>query len=141
LPTTLKVFDRRGFQRHWIFQYFVVTLKGKTFLVDIEVVDMPLDYNLLLGRSWFYVMTVITFSVFHILRFPHQGKFIIVDQFDYTTPDLHNVAMNNVPFLGHTSFESVGIGLLKDSSLMGFFPFPSHATPHVSTLNMILTQV
>jgi hypothetical protein len=37
--------------------------------------------------------------------------------------------MNNVPFLGQNSFESVGVGLLKDSSLMGFFPFPAPPTP------------
>jgi hypothetical protein len=105
------------------------------------VVDAPLDYNLLLGHSWFYAMTVIASSVFRILRFPHQGKIIIVDQLEYTTPDLHNVATNNVPFLGHNGFESVGVGLLKDSSLMGVFPFPSPPTAQVSTLNMISTQV
>jgi hypothetical protein len=56
-PTTLKVFDGHGFQPHGLLQYFTVTLKGKTVSVDIEVVDTPLDYNLLLGHSWFYAMT------------------------------------------------------------------------------------
>jgi hypothetical protein len=79
--------------------------------------------------------------VFHVLRFPHQGKIIIVDQLDYITPDLHNVAVNDVPFLGQSSLESVGVGLLKDSSLMGVFPLPSPIIPQVSTLNMISTQV
>jgi hypothetical protein len=131
-PTTLKAFDGHGFQPHRLLQYFTVTLKGKTVSVDIEVVDAPLDYNLLLGHSWFYAMTVITSSMFHILRFPHQGKIIIVDQLDYITPDLHNVAVNNVPFLGQSSLESVGVGLLKDSSLMGVFPsllLPPHRFP------------
>jgi hypothetical protein len=31
----------------------------KLFYVDVEVVDAPLDYNLLLGQSWFYAMTVV----------------------------------------------------------------------------------
>jgi hypothetical protein len=66
-PTTLKVFDGCGFQPHRLLQYFTVTLKGKTVSVDIEVVDVPLDYNLLLGHSWFYAMTVITSLVFCIL--------------------------------------------------------------------------
>jgi hypothetical protein len=57
-PTTLKAFDGHGFQPHRLLQYFTVTLKGKTISVDIEVVDAPLDYNLLLGHSWFYAMTV-----------------------------------------------------------------------------------
>ena len=93
-PTTLKEFDGCGFQPHRLLQSFAMTLKGKMVLVDIEVVDVPLDYNLLLGCSWFYVMTTITSTMFHILRFPHQGKIIIIDQLDYTTPNLHNVAMN-----------------------------------------------
>jgi hypothetical protein len=75
-PTTLKAFDGHGFQPHGLLKYFTVTLKGKTVPVDIEVVDAPLDYNLLLGRSWFYAMTVVTSSVFRILRFPHQGNII-----------------------------------------------------------------
>jgi hypothetical protein len=107
-PTTLKVFDGRGFQPHRLLQYFIVTLKFKTISVDIEVVDMPLDYNLLLGRSWFYAMTKIASTVFRILRFPHHGKIIIVDQMDYITLDIHNATMNDVPFLGQYSLESVG---------------------------------
>jgi hypothetical protein len=84
-------------------------------------------------------MTTVASSVFHILRFPHQGKIIIIDQLDYTTPNLHNVAMNNVHFLGKSSLESVGVGLLKDSSLMGVFPLPGPTAPQVATLNMIST--
>jgi hypothetical protein len=72
---------------------------------------------------------------------PRQGKIIIVDQIDYTTPNLHNTTANNVPFLGKNSFESVGVGLLKDSLLMGVFPLLAPPTPHVSMLNMIFTQV
>jgi hypothetical protein len=98
-PTTLKAFDGHGFQPHKLFQYFIVTLNGKTISVDIKVVNAPLDYNLLLDHSYFYAMTVITSSVFHILRFPHQGNIIIGDQLEYTTPYLNNVATNNVPFL------------------------------------------
>jgi len=67
-------------------------------------------------------MIVIASSVFHILQFSHQGNIINVDQLEYTTPDLNNVTENNVPFLGQNNFESVGVGLLKDSSLMGVFP-------------------
>jgi hypothetical protein len=127
--TTLKVFDGCGFQPHRLLQSIIVTLKGKIVSVDIEVVDAPLDYNLLLGRSWFYAITAVTSLVFPILRFPHQGKIITVDQLDYTTPSLHNVASNNFPFLGHNSFESVGVGLLKDSLLMGIFPLCAPPTP------------
>lgn len=47
--------------------------------IDVEVVDAPLDYNLLLGWSWFYVMTTIASSIFHTLQFPHQGKVVTID--------------------------------------------------------------
>jgi hypothetical protein len=108
------------------------------------VVDASLDYNLFLGRSWFYVMTYCAYLVFHLLQFPHQGKIVTIDQLDYCTPDIHNNIANNIPFLGHSNieYESVGVGLLKDSSLMGIFPFPSPDPPHqVSTINMLSTTV
>jgi hypothetical protein len=44
-------------------------------------------------------------------------------------------------FLGQSSIESVGVGILKDSSLMGVFPLPTPTIMQVSMLNMILTQV
>jgi hypothetical protein len=64
-------------------------------------------------------------TVFCVLRFPHQGKIITVDQLDYLTPYLHNVVTNDVYFLICSSLESVWVGLLKDSLLMGVFPLPT----------------
>ena len=63
-PMMLCAFDGRGFHPHGLLQSLAVQLGGKTVIVDVEVVDVPLDYNLLLGRSWFYAMTAITSSVF-----------------------------------------------------------------------------
>jgi hypothetical protein len=106
----------------------------------VEVVDAPLDYNLLLGRSWFYAMTVVASSVFRCVKFPHQGKIVTIDQLDYCTPDAHNQTTNNIPFLGDSTitYESVGVGLLKYSSLMGTFPTPVPQTSqHITMINMI----
>jgi hypothetical protein len=117
-------------------------LGGKTVTVDVEVVDAPLDYNLLLGRSWFYDMTIVASSVFRYVQFPHQGKIITVDQLDFCTTDAHAPATNNIPFLGDhkITYEIVGVGLLKDSSLMGTFPTPLPLTTHhISTVDMIST--
>jgi len=127
-PTSLKFFDGHGFQPHGVLKSFIVTLKDKNVLFHIKVVDAPLDYNFLLGHSWFYAMTLVASSVFCILRFPRQGKIIIVDKLEFKTPDLSNVATNNLPFLGHNNFESVGVGILKDSSFMVIFPFPCPPT-------------
>jgi hypothetical protein len=50
-PTTLKSFDGRGFKAYGILNSFPVELGGKTMSINIKVVNAPLDYNLLLGRS------------------------------------------------------------------------------------------
>ena len=45
----LKAFDGHVFKPHGIVPTFPVTLGGKTVNVEVEVVDAPIDYNLLLG--------------------------------------------------------------------------------------------
>jgi hypothetical protein len=50
--TMLTAFDGRSFRPHCILPTFPVQLGGKTVEVDVEVVDAPLDYNLLLGCNW-----------------------------------------------------------------------------------------
>jgi hypothetical protein len=37
--------------------------------VDVEVVDAPLDYNILLGCNWTYSMTVVVSSIFSYFMF------------------------------------------------------------------------
>jgi hypothetical protein len=106
------------------------------------VVDAPLYYNLLLGRSWFYAMTVISLSVFRCVQFPHQGNIVTIDQLDFCTPDAHAPATNNIPFLGDhkITYESVRVGLLKYSTLMGTLPTPlPPTTHHIAIFNMIST--
>jgi hypothetical protein len=63
-PTMLRAFDGRCFHPHGILQSLPIQLGGKIVTIDVEVVDASLDYNLLLGRSWFYAMTVVSSSVF-----------------------------------------------------------------------------
>ena len=106
-------------------------LGDKTISIDVEVVDASLDYNLLLGQSWFYAMPVVASSIFRTLQFPHQGKIVTIYQLHYCTPDLHNHGANNVPFVEDSklSYGRLGVGLLKDSSLMGTFPLSSPNPP------------
>jgi hypothetical protein len=70
-PTMLCAFNGRGFHPHGILQSLPIQLGGKTVTVDVEVVDAPLDYNLLLGRSWFYALTAVASSIFRCVKFPH----------------------------------------------------------------------
>ena len=78
-PTILKAFDGRGFQLYGILQDLPIEVEGKIINLDVEVVDAPLDYNLLLGHSWSYAMTSVVSSVFHFIMFPHKGKIVKID--------------------------------------------------------------
>jgi hypothetical protein len=91
--------------------------------VELEVVDAPLDYNLLLGWSWTYAMKVFVATVFWVLLFPHEGRIVSIDQLSFSRPDLalgaSTILMIDNP---QPSFINVGIGFCP--SLMGTFDYP-----------------
>jgi hypothetical protein len=72
-------FYGRYFLPHGILPTFLAQLGGKMVEVDVEVVDVPLNYNLLLGCNWNYAMTAVVFSVFHTLGFPRDGNIMTID--------------------------------------------------------------
>jgi hypothetical protein len=41
--------------------------------IKVEVVDLALDYKILLGRSLNYVMHAVVTTDFWLLLFPHKG--------------------------------------------------------------------
>ena len=49
--TMLTAFDGRYFMLYNILPSLKFLLGGKTVAIEVEVVDAPLDYNLLLGRN------------------------------------------------------------------------------------------
>ena len=63
-PMTLKAFDGWGFQPHGLISAPVFELGGGNVSIQVEAVDAPLDYKLLLGRNWFYAMTVVASTIF-----------------------------------------------------------------------------
>ena len=77
--TTLMAFDGWGFQPHGLILAISVELWGKFISIQVEVVDAPLDYNLLLGRNWFYAMTTVASTVFQTVQFPHLGRIVTID--------------------------------------------------------------
>jgi hypothetical protein len=138
---TLRAFNSSGFKPYSVLPSFPITLEGKTIQVEVEVFDAPLDYNLLLGRSWVDSMRAIVSTLFRVVRFPHQGKVVTVDQLAFFNTNTHT---GNVPFIAKPppGYENVGVGLLKDSSLMGTFPIPPPPDipcPSVASINMIST--
>ena len=123
----LKSFGGHVFKPHGIVPSFPVTLGGKTVNVEVEVVDAPIDYNLLLGQSWTYAMEVVPSSYFRCIKFPHEGKLVTIDQLSfYNAP---NELGTPVPFFDNSTpaCENMGVGLY--SSLMGSFNI---ATPILS---------
>ena len=89
----------------------------------MEVIEAPLDFNILLGRSWIYKMSAVVSSLFRMIKFPFQGKIITVDQLALFNADSR---VDNVPFVGKTptNCENIVVGLFKDS-LLGAFPTTS----------------
>jgi hypothetical protein len=65
---------------------------------------------------------------------------VTIDQLAYCTPDLRTNAGSNVPFVSDSKsvYMSVGVGMFKDSSLMGTFTLPPPLpSPNVAPINMI----
>ena len=84
--TTLRAYDGHPTRAQGILLHIPITLAGKTVLIDIEVVNAQLDYNLLLGRSYMYAMRAVASTVFCLMMFPHDGKIVTVDQLTYHDP-------------------------------------------------------
>lgn len=140
--TTLKAFEGCGFKPYKILNSLFMELGVENFSIDVEFVDALIDYNLLLDWSCIYVMTIVASSVFQTLQFPHQGRIVTIDQLNYCRLKIRNHGSNNIPFVDDSKlfYESVGVGLLMDSSLMWNFTFSTLSPPpKVFTANTILT--
>ena len=82
--TLLIAFDGRSFRPQGILPAFEIKLAGKELSVEVEVINAPLDYNLLLGRSCTYAICAIPSVILQVLVFPHEGKLVTVDQLSFT---------------------------------------------------------
>ena len=127
-----------GFPTHGLISSLAIELGGKTISIQVEVVDAPSDYNLLLGRNWFYAMTAVASTVFQTVQFLHLGRIVTIDQLDFYMVDVTTSTDNNIPMLGQSPppYQEIGVGMLKDSSLMGIFPSTPPNTDSV-TVHMI----
>jgi hypothetical protein len=93
--------------------------------VDVAVVDAPLNYNLLLGRSWTYAMQAMVAIVFWVFLFPHKGQIVTIDQLSFSRPNLA-LGESMVPMIENTQpgFVNIGVGLCP--YFMGTFDYPPH---------------
>lgn len=70
--TTLKSFDERTYKRCGILNSMQVGLRGKNVSIEVKFIEKPLDYNLLLGRTWVYDMAAFISTYFCMIIFPHK---------------------------------------------------------------------
>ena len=139
--TTLKAFDGRTYTPYGILNNLKVELGGKTVEIDVEVIDGNLDYNILLGRPWIYAMAAVMSTYFRKIAFPFEGGITIVDQQNFL-PNGSQVT-GSIPMIHESnhSLQDIGVGLLKDPTLMGTFALPppiyTGNVPFVATCNMI----
>jgi hypothetical protein len=92
--------------------------------VEVEVVDAPLDFNLLLGRSWTYAMQAMVATVLWVLLFPHEGWIVTIDQLSFSRPD-PALAESTVPMIDNPQPDIVNVGVGLCPYLMGTFDYPN----------------
>lgn len=114
----MKSFDKRNYKPCGILNSLQVELGGKTVSTQFEVIDEPLDYNLLLGRTWFYAMAAVVSTYFQMITFHHKGSRISINQLTLFSTD--SLVTRTIPLVVETPqlYHHVGIRLLKDSPLM-----------------------
>jgi hypothetical protein len=122
-PTLLTAFDGHYFRPHGIIPSFPVQLGGKIMCVQVEVVDAPLNYNLLLDRSWTYAMQVVVAIVFRVLLFPHEGRIVTIDQLSFSRLD-PTLGASTVPMIDNPQPTVVNVGVGLCPSLISTFDYP-----------------
>jgi hypothetical protein len=85
---TLFDFNRRTSHPLGILPYFPINLGGKTFFIDVMVVQDPLDFDLLLGRDYVYSMKAIVSTIFRVISLPYDGRMVTIDQISFIGPNL-----------------------------------------------------
>jgi hypothetical protein len=121
--TMLTMFDGHSFHPRSGIHAFLVQLGGKTVEVDVEGVDAPLDYNLLLGHNWTYVMTTIVSFVFLTLCFYHDGKIVTINQLSFAYARPNASVGSSILVIDNSQPATDNIGLRMYSSLVGTFDF------------------
>ena len=81
----------------------------------------PLDYNLLLGRSWNYAMSTIASAVPRVVVFLHEGNLVTVDQLNFTRKGHMETNESIVPLVDQVKLASERLGVGMYSLLMGTF--------------------
>ena len=141
---TLRVWDGHASQPIGLFCNFPITLAGKTICVDVEFIDAPLNYNILLGRSYTYSMSVVPFAVHRKMSFPHNRNIVTIDQLTYYKPNSHTSLESIISSVANKQIvdplTSVSPEVYKYSSLLGNFLGLPPPISNPSSLNVFMMQ-
>ena len=80
---TLWDYDGNPTKAQGILPHVPIMLARKIVLIDIEVINAQLEYNLLLRRSYMYTMRAIASTIFHLMMFPREGNIVMIYQLTY----------------------------------------------------------
>jgi hypothetical protein len=134
---TLRAYDGRPSSPEGLFQNVPIELRGKTILIDIEVIDAPLDYNILFVHSFMYAMKAVASSVFQTIMFPHNRNIVTIDQVSHYEPNPYANLDNILPLIhtNHDTYPLIDMGprIFKDSSLLGTY----HGAPPLLPPNQV----
>ena len=125
---TLKAFDGRTYKPCGIINNLQVELEGKKISIDVEFVDGPLDYNILLWKPWVYAITAIVSAYFRMIAFPHKGTIIVINQLSFFASASQVTGSISFIHLRQLEIQNIGVGLLNYSTIMGTFALSSPAT-------------
>ena len=93
------MFDRRICIALGILAKTPITLGGKTVLVDLMMIEDPLDFNILLGRDYVYAMQAVVSTFFRVICFNHGKEIVTIDQLDFLDPSPYPTRDHVFPLL------------------------------------------
>jgi hypothetical protein len=91
--------------------------------IEVEVVDVSLDYNILLGRSWTYAMQAVVTTVFWVLFFPHEARIVTIYQLSFSCSN-PSLGVSAVPMIDNPQPGIFKIGVVLCPPLIGTFDHP-----------------
>jgi hypothetical protein len=69
-------FDRKPSECLGILPQFPITLGGRIIVIDMLVVPIPLYFNMILWRDYFYAMKDVVSTLFRVMHFPHNESIV-----------------------------------------------------------------
>jgi hypothetical protein len=99
------------------------------------VVQDPLDFDLLLGKDYFYAMKSIV-STLRVISFPQDGRMVTIDQLSFIGPDLTINPMNS---LNRSYMQSVSP--LSQVNYVALSPMTSTSDDLDPLVNMVISSV